>query len=86
MWLGVALLALGLLFHLLSAQAIGGDFVAYRDHILGFLLLTVVAGVIIVPLGWRFWRDRHDITLLSLGAVEAILGFVIWLNRFSIHR
>ncbi len=85
MWLGVALLAAGLLGHLLSAHAIGGNYVAYRDHIFGFFLLTIVAGVIIAGLGWRFWRGRHDITLLTLGAVQAILGFVIWLNRFSIH-
>jgi len=85
MWLGVTLLGAGLLAHLLSAQAIGGHYVAYRDHIFGFVLLTVVAGVIIAGLGWRFWRGRHDITVLALGLVQAILGFVVWLNRFSVH-
>lgn len=84
-WLGVTLLGVGLLEHLLSAQAIGGQFIAYRDHLFGFFLLTTVAGVIIAGLGWRFWRGRHDITLLTLGGVQAILGFIVWLNRFNIH-
>lgn len=85
LWIGVALLAVALLEHLLSARAIGGYYIAYRDHILGFLLLTAIAGVIIAGLGWRFWRGRHDITLLALGLVQAIAGFAIWLNRFNIH-
>lgn len=85
LWLGVALLGLGLLGHLLSARAIGGSSLAYRDHIFGFFLLTAVTGIVIAGLGWRFWRGRHDITLLTLGAVQAVLGFVIWLNRFNIH-
>ena len=85
MWLGVVLLAAGLSGHLLAARAIGGYYVAYRDHIFGFVLLTTVAGAIIAGLGWRFWRGRHDITVLILGAVQAILGLVIYLNRFNIH-
>jgi hypothetical protein len=84
LWLGVALLGVGLLGHLLSAQAIGGYYVAYRDHIFGFFLLTTITGVIIAGLGWPFWRRRHDITLLTLGGVQAILGLVVWLNRFAI--
>jgi hypothetical protein len=84
-WLGVLLLVVGLLFHLLSARAIGGTHVAYRDHIFGFVLLTIIAGVILAGIGWRFWRGRHDITLLVLGAVQTIAGFVVWLNRFNIH-
>ena len=85
MWLGVVLLAAGLSGHLFAARAIGGYYVAYRDHIFGFFLLTTVAGAIIAGLGWRFWRGRHDITVLILGAVQAILGLVIYLNRFNIH-
>jgi heme/copper-type cytochrome/quinol oxidase subunit 4 len=84
MWLGVVLLAAGLSGHLLAARAIGGYYLAYKDHILGFVLLTIVTGAIIAPLGWRFWKGRHDITVLALGAVQAIIGLVIYVNRFHI--
>ena len=83
-WLGVILLAVGLTGHLLAARAIGGYYIAYKDHIEGFLLLTLVAGLIIAALGWRFWKGRHDITLLIVGAVQTILGIVIYINRFHI--
>jgi hypothetical protein len=84
-WLGVILLGVGLLLHLLSARAIGGSYVAYRDHIFGFVVLTLVSGAIIAGFGWRFWRGRHDITLLILGAVQTIVGVVVYINRFSVH-
>jgi hypothetical protein len=84
MWLSVVLLAAGLSGHLLAAQAIGGYYVAYRDHIFGFVLLTVVAGAILVALGRRFWRGRHDVTVLILGTVQAILGLVVYVNRFKV--
>jgi hypothetical protein len=83
--LGVLLLGVGLLLHLLSARAIGGSYVAYRDHIFGFVVLTLVSGAIIAGLGWRFWKGRHDITLLILGAVQTIVGIVVYINRFSVH-
>jgi hypothetical protein len=82
--LGAILLAAGLLCHLLSAQAIGGHYVAYRDHILGFVMLTVVSIAIVGGLGWRFWKGRHDITLLIVGALQLILGIVVWINRFHV--
>jgi hypothetical protein len=85
MWLGIVLLAAGLSGHLLAAQAIGGYYVAYRDHIFGFVLATVVTGAIIAGLGWRFWRGRHDITVLVLGVVQAIFGVWIYINRFNIR-
>jgi len=84
MWLGVALLAAGLSGHLFAAVAIGGHYIAFRDHIFGFVFLTLVAGLIIVLLGRRFWRGRHDLTVLILGVVQAIIGFVIYLNRFNV--
>ncbi|HEY2067331.1 MAG TPA: hypothetical protein VGG84_15355 [Gemmatimonadaceae bacterium] len=84
-WLGAILLAVGLLGHLLAAQAIGGTYVAYRDHIVGFVGLTFVSGLIIAGLGWRFWKGRHDITLLILGAVQALLGLLVYIERFSVH-
>jgi hypothetical protein len=81
---GVALAAAGLAGHLFAARAIGGSNVAYRDHIFGFCLITVVFGLIIAGLGWRFWKGRLDITVLILGAVNAIIGLLIYINRFRI--
>ena len=83
--LGWVLLLLGLLGHVLAARAIGGTYVAYRDHIGGFLILALVSVLILGALGWRFWRGRRDITLLLIGAVQAIVGFIVYLNRFSVH-
>ena len=83
--LGVILLGVGLLLHLLSARAIGGSYVAYRDHILGFVGLTLVSGAIIAALGWRFWKGRHDITLLILGVLQTVIGVLVYINRFSVH-
>ncbi len=83
--LGVVLLGAGFLGHVLAAQAIGGTRVAYRDHILGFVGLTLVSGALIAGLGWRFWKGRHDITLLILGTVQAVLGLVVYIERFSVH-
>jgi len=85
MRLGIVLLGAGLVGHLLAARAIGGSYVAYRDHILGFVLLTLVSGAITALLGWRFWRGRHDITVLAVGIVQALIGLVIYIERFSVH-
>jgi hypothetical protein len=79
--LGIILLVIGLLGHLLAAQAIGGSAMAYRHHVFGFFLILVVTGAIIAGLGWRFWRGRRDITLLLVGAVQALLGLAIYLDR-----
>ncbi|MFL5637427.1 MAG: hypothetical protein ACJ79F_11995 [Gemmatimonadaceae bacterium] len=83
-WLGLVLLAAGLSGHLLAARAIGGYYIAYRDHIFGFVLLTVVTGIVTALLGWRFWKGRYDVTLLIVGLLQAILGVVIYLNRFHL--
>ena len=83
--LGVILLGVGLLLHLLSARAIGGSYVAYRDHILGFVGLTLVSGAILAGLGWRFWKGRHDMTLLILGVLQTVIGVLVYINRFSVH-
>ena len=82
--IGALLLGLGLLGHLLAAQGIGGSFVAYRDHVGGFLLLTLVSGVIVAGLGTRFWKGRHDITVLILGALQALLGLVVYVQMSHI--
>ncbi len=85
LWLGVLLLAVGLLGHLLAAQAIGGSYIAYRDHIFGFFVILLVSGALIAGLGWRFWKGRHDITLLIVGLVQAVFGIVVYIQRFSVH-
>ena len=83
--LGVILLVGGLFGHLFAAQAIGGSWVAYRDHVGGFILICVVFGAIIAGLGRRFWQGRPDISLLILGAVNAVLGLWIYIQRFHLH-
>lgn len=84
-WLGVILLAIGFLGHFFAARAIGGSYIAYRDHIFGFLLILVVSGAIIAGLGWRFWKGRHDITLLIVGVVQALFGIWVYIERFNVH-
>jgi hypothetical protein len=82
-WLGLALLLAGLSGHLFAARAIGGYYVAYRDHIRGFVFLTTVSIAIVAGLGWKFWKGRQDITLLIVGALQAIAGLLIYI--FSHH-
>ena len=84
-WLGGLLIVVGLLGHLFAARAIGGSYVAYKDHIIGFFLILLVSGALIAGLGWRFWKGRHDITLLIVGVVQALFGAVIYVERFHIH-
>jgi hypothetical protein len=79
-WLGVVLLVVGFLGHYFSARAGGGGYIQYRDHIFGFFVILLVTGAIIAGLGWRFWRGRRDITLLIVGAVQALLGIMVYLN------
>ncbi len=69
LWLGVLLLAAGLFFHLLAANAEGGRAIHYRHHVLGFVLLTAAASLLVVGLGRVFWRGRHDLTVLIVGAL-----------------
>ena len=83
--LGAVLLVLGLLGHVLAAKAIGGTHLAYRDHLLGFVLITAIAGAIIFGVGSRFWKRRYDISLLLLGAVNAIMGLLVYVQRFHVH-
>ena len=84
-WVGMVLLALGLLGHVLAAKAIGGTRLAYLHHNLGFVLITVVAGAIIFGVGLRFWKGRYDISLLLLGTVNALLGLLVYVQRFHVH-
>jgi FtsH-binding integral membrane protein len=85
-WLGVILAGLGLLGHVFAARAISGrNPLAYPHHILGFFLILLVTGAIIAALGWRFWKGRRDITVLTIGLVQALFGLVIYLNRFNLR-
>ena len=84
-WLGVLLLVVGFLGHYFAARAIGGTYIAYRDHIFGFVLLTLVSGAIVGVLGWRFWRSRPDITILIVGVLQALIGVWVYTVRFSVH-
>ena len=84
-WLGVLLLVVGFLGHYFAARAIGGTYIAFRDHIFGFFLILVVTGAIIAGLGWKFWKGRHDITLFIIGVVQALFGIIVYINRFSVH-
>jgi len=83
--LGVVLLVVGFFGHFFAARAIGGTTIAFRDHIFGFFLILVVTGAIIAGLAWRFWKGRNDITILVIGAVQALFGIYIYINRFSVH-
>ena len=84
-WLGALLIVIGLLGHLFAARAIGGSYVAFRDHIFGFFLILLVSGALVAGLGWRFWKGRHDITLLIVGVVQALFGAVVYVQRFHVH-
>ena len=78
------LLALGLAGHLLAANAEGGHAIHYQHHIFGFVLLSVASGILIAVLGRFFWRGRHDITLLIVGALQTVFGLLIY-AIFSAH-
>ena len=84
-WRTALLFVAGLLGHLLAAHAIGGSRIAYSHHILGFFLIAVVTGIIIAGLGWRFWKGRRDITLLAIGAVQALAGLAVYMERFRVN-
>ena len=84
-WLGVLLLVVGFLGHFFAARAIGGTYIAYRDHIFGFVVILLVTGAIIAGLGWKFWPRRRDITLLIVGLVQALLGIWVYMGRYGVH-
>ena len=74
---GILLLVLGLFGHLYAAYAMGGSQIAYTHHVFGFFLILVVTGAIIATLGRFFWRSRPDITVLTVGAVQALFGLLV---------
>lgn len=83
-WLGVLLIVVGFFGHFFAARAIGGTYIAYRDHMAGFFGVLVITGAIIALLGRRFWKGRHDITLLIIGVVQALFGIWVYIERFNI--
>jgi hypothetical protein len=85
-WLGVLLIVVGFFGHFFAARAIGGTYIAYRDHMAGFFGLLVITGAIIALLGLRFWKGRQDITLLIIGVVQALFGIFVYIERFNIGR
>ena len=78
-WLGVLLLAIGLLGHLMAANAEGGRALHYRHHIIGWFVLSVGSAILVAILGRFFWKGRHDITLLIVGAMQTVFGLLIYL-------
>lgn len=83
-WLGVLLIVVGFMGHFLAARAIGGSYIAYRDHMAGFFGLLVLTGAIVAGLGWRFWKGRRDITVLIIGVIQALFGIFVYINRFNL--
>jgi hypothetical protein len=83
-WLGVLLLVIGLSGHLLAARAIGGYYIAYRDHIAGFVMATIVTGIVVWVIGRRFWKGRTDITILIVGILQTLFGIFVYIVRFHI--
>ena len=74
---GIALVLLGLVGHLYAASAIGGSRIAYTHHVLGFVVILIVTGAILMVVGRYFWRTRPDRTLLMIGIVQALLGLYV---------
>jgi hypothetical protein len=83
--IGLVLLLFGLACHAVAAQAIGGTWLAWRDHMLGFLLLVVVCGALLLVLGRYFWRGRQDLTVLWLGVSQMAFGIFTYITRYSVH-
>ena len=79
LWLAGILLFIGLLGHLLAAGAMQGARLAYTHHVLGFFLILLVTASIVAGLGWRFWRGRADISLLTIGAIQALFGIIVYI-------
>ena len=76
--LGVLLILLGFGGHLLAAGAIGGSAHAYAEHTKGFFLLTAASAVILWGMSLRWWRGRTDLTVLGVGAVQLLLGVLVY--------
>lgn len=78
--IGVMLSVLGLAGHIYAAHKMGGSVIAYTHHILGFFLILLVTGGVIVLLGRRFWKSSQDITILVIGVVQALFGLLVTMH------
>jgi hypothetical protein len=85
LWLGLVLLIAGFFGHFFAARAIGGTYIAFRDHIAGFVFLTAVSGLVVWLLGLKFWKHRYDITIFVVGVIQAAIGALVYVQRFSVH-
>ena len=77
----LALLAVGLVGHLVAAWANGGGSIAYVHHLAGFLLIAAATGAVIGGLAWIFWRAHRRRALLILAAVQAVAGVLVMLDE-----
>ena len=84
-WLGLLFLMVGLLGHALAARADGGTYADYRNHLLGLAGMCVASGLLVAAAGALFWKRRLDITILVVGALQAVLGVWMYLERFHVH-
>ena len=76
--LGVLLILLGYGGHLFAARAIGGSAHAYSEHTRGFFILTVASAVLLWAVSRKFWRGRTDLTVLGVGAVQLLIGVLVY--------
>jgi hypothetical protein len=81
-WIGI-LLMVGLFGHLVAAHLSGGSSIAYQHHILGFFLILALTGVVTLALARFFWRGKRDTTLLTIAAVQAVVGILIAFSEYT---
>lgn len=85
MRLGILLIIAGFFGHFFAAKAIGGTYIAYRDHMVGFFGLAILSGAIVALLGRKLWRGRPDLTVFIIGIIQAAFGLFVYINRFKLH-
>jgi hypothetical protein len=83
--LGVTLAGVALLGHVLAARAIGGSYVAYRDHLIGFVAILLVSALVAAAAGRWVWQGRAGVPILVSGILQAAGGVLAYLTRYSVH-